>query len=66
MPGLTFSSARVHARTEVGTLPLQLAFEQLGVHRIETLIEASNERILDEHWIDTEVCSLLEGEWRAR
>ena len=85
MPGLTFSSARVHARTEAGTLPLQLAFEQLGVHRIETLIEASNaralalvrkagfrkegllrERILDEHWINTEVCSLLEGEWRAR
>ena len=24
------------------------------------------ERILDEHWIDTEVWSLLEHEWRAR
>ena len=70
---------------EVGTLLLRLAFEQLGVHRIEALIEPSNarsltlvrkagftkegllrERILDEHWIDTEVWSLLEGEWRAR
>ena len=71
--------------TEVGELLLHLAFEQLGVHRIEALIESSNarslalvrkagftkegllrERILDEHWIDTEVWSLLEHEWRAR
>jgi ribosomal-protein-alanine N-acetyltransferase len=71
--------------TEVGNLILGLAFERLGVHRIEALIEPSNarslallkkagftkegllrERILDEHWIDTEVWSLLEHEWRAR
>ena len=71
--------------TEVGALVLQLAFEQLAVHRIEALIEPSNarslalvkkagftkegllrERILDEHWIDTEVWSLLEHEWRAQ
>ena len=71
--------------TEVGELLLRLAFEQLGVHRIEALVEPLNarslalvrkagftkegllrERILDEHWIDTEVWSLLEHEWRAR
>ena len=71
--------------TEVGMLLLQMAFEQLDVHRIEALIEPSNarslalvrragftregllrERILDGRWIDTEVWSLLEREWRAR
>jgi len=71
--------------TEAAHLALALAFEQLGVHRIEALVEPSNERslalvrklgfthegllrerILDEHWIDTEVWSLLEDEWRAR
>ena len=71
--------------TEVGMLLLQMAFEQLDVHRIEALIEPSNarslalvrkagftregllrERILDDRWIDTEVWSLLEREWRAR
>jgi RimJ/RimL family protein N-acetyltransferase len=71
--------------TEVGMLMLQMSFEQLGVHRIEALVESSNERslglvrkagftregllrerILDEDWIDTEVWSLLEREWRAR
>jgi RimJ/RimL family protein N-acetyltransferase len=71
--------------TEVGMLALQMSFEQLGVHRIEALVESSNERslglvrkagftregllrerILDEDWIDTEVWSLLEREWRAR
>jgi|SRR5437762_10315104 len=71
--------------TEAGMLIITLAFEQLGVHRIEALVEPSNarslalvrkagftkegllrERILDEHWIDTEVWSLLEHEWRAR
>jgi RimJ/RimL family protein N-acetyltransferase len=71
--------------TEVGMLMLQMSFEQFGVHRIEALVEPSNERslalvrkagftregllrerILDEDWIDTEVWSLLEREWRAR
>jgi RimJ/RimL family protein N-acetyltransferase len=71
--------------TEVGTLVLQMSFEQLGVHRIEALVEPTNERslglvrkagftregllrerILDEDWLDTEVWSLLEREWRAR
>jgi [ribosomal protein S5]-alanine N-acetyltransferase len=71
--------------TEVGTLLLRLAFEELGIHRIEALIEPSNarslalvrkagftregllrERIMDETWIDTEVWSLLDHEWRAR
>jgi RimJ/RimL family protein N-acetyltransferase len=71
--------------TEVGMLLIRLAFEQLGVHRIEALVEPSNERsqalvkkagftregllrerILDGGWIDTEVYSLLEHEWRAR
>jgi len=71
--------------TEIGGLLFRLAFEQLGMHRIEALIEPSNERslglvkkagftregmlrerILDETWIDTEVWSLLEDEWRAR
>jgi RimJ/RimL family protein N-acetyltransferase len=71
--------------TEVGMLMLQMSFEQLGVHRIEALVEPTNERslslvrkagftregllrerILDEDWIDTEVWSLLEREWRAR
>ena len=71
--------------TEVGQLLLSLAFEQLGVHRIEALIEPSNarslalvkkagftkegllrERILDEQWIDTEVWSLLDHEWRVQ
>jgi RimJ/RimL family protein N-acetyltransferase len=71
--------------TEVGMLMLQMSFEHLGVHRIEALVEPTNERslslvrkagftregllrerILDEDWIDTEVWSLLEREWRAR
>jgi ribosomal-protein-alanine N-acetyltransferase len=71
--------------TEVGMLMLQMSFEQLDVHRIEALVEPSNERslglvrkagftregllrerILDEDWLDTEVWSLLEREWRAR
>jgi [ribosomal protein S5]-alanine N-acetyltransferase len=71
--------------TEAGLLIIALAFEQLGAHRIEALIEPSNarslalvkkagftkegllrERILDKHWIDTEVWSLLEHEWRAQ
>ncbi|MGZ4138509.1 MAG: GNAT family N-acetyltransferase [Actinomycetota bacterium] len=71
--------------TEIGILLLQMAFEQLGVHRIEALVEPTNERslglvrragftregllrerILDDRWIDTEVWSLLEREWRAR
>jgi RimJ/RimL family protein N-acetyltransferase len=71
--------------TEVGMLMLQMSFEQLHVHRIEALVEPTNERslglvrkagftregllrerILDEDWIDTEVWSLLEREWRAR
>jgi ribosomal-protein-alanine N-acetyltransferase len=71
--------------TEVGMLALQMSFEQLGVHRIEALVEPTNERslglvrkagftregllrerILDEGWLDTEVWSLLEREWRAR
>src|SRR6266536_154302 len=64
--------------TEVGMLLLQLAFEQLGAHRVEALIDPSNEkslglvrkagfvhegllreRILEEHWMDCEVFSLL-------
>jgi len=71
--------------TEVGMLMLEMAFDQLGVHRIEALVESTNERslglvrkagftregklrerIMDESWIDTEVWSLLEHEWRAR
>ena len=71
--------------TEAAALIMTLAFEQLAVHRIEALVEPTNERslalvrklgfthegllrerILDEHWIDTEVWSLLEHEWRAR
>jgi ribosomal-protein-alanine N-acetyltransferase len=71
--------------TEAATLAIGLAFEQLAVHRIEALVEPTNERslglvrklgfthegllrerILDEHWIDTEVWSLLEHEWPAR
>ena len=71
--------------TEAGMMIIALAFEQLGVHRIEALIEPSNEgslalvrkagftkegllreRILEERWIDTEVWSLLQQEWRAR
>ena len=32
--------------TEVGMLMLKMSFEQLGVHRIEALVEPSNERSL--------------------
>jgi RimJ/RimL family protein N-acetyltransferase len=71
--------------TEAARLALGLAFEQLGIHRVEALVEPSNkvslalvrklgfthegllrERIREGSWIDTEIWSLLDHEWRAR